>query len=69
MRVLLLLMILLVGCATNPVDDKDLAGAVKYKHSDTTSQYDRDRQALHDQSMRALDRSMRVMRNISNQGF
>jgi len=55
MRVLLLLMILLVGCATNPVDDKDLAGAVKYKQ--------------HDQSMRALDRSMRVMRNISNQGF
>jgi hypothetical protein len=67
MRVLLLLMFLLVGCATNPVNNEDLTGAVKYKYSDATNQFDR--QALHNQSMRALDRSIRVMRNISNRGF
>ena len=64
MRVLLLLMFLLVGCATNSVKNRDQTSTVKIKHPDATTQYERN--SLHAQSMRAQNRSIRVLRNISN---
>ncbi len=64
MRILLLMLFLLVGCATNSVKNKDQTSTVKIKHPDATTQYERN--SLHAQSMRALDRSIRVGRSISN---
>jgi uncharacterized protein YcfL len=64
MRALSLVVVLLVGCATNSVKDEDLTDGVRFKHSAPITPIRSD--SWSERDAEALNRSVEILRTVTN---
>ena len=63
MRVLLLVVVLLVGCAANPVKDEDLTGGIRFRHFEPITPIRSD--SWSERDAEALNRSVEILRTVT----